>query len=332
MKTEEEIMVETLVDAINTNNRKVVEAIVELGFSKDKVLELAVESSNSTMVSLAIELGAKSVLSQRVLSNFALTKTLLESGANPNEMEFNRRTISPLYTIATKRTPLKSEEIKVAKVLIEHGAEINAKIVSYAICYNQLNLVKLFIEKGLNIQEECNREWDGGETPLYVAFRGNLFQMAKLLVENGATIESEMEVRDSKRWFSRYINSEYVSMDQCIKVPKYSYSIGGKKVIQYKLNKKLTKYILEASQLSLTEEEKQRRAEMFRQMELFNKEQEEIAIRSYIETEQRKEEVEDSEKVEEAIEKLWNWKEEEEIKFQLNKKIAEIVSKKESVE
>ena len=41
---------------------------------------------------------------------------------------------------------------------------------------------------------------------------------------------------------TKFINSEYVSMDQCIKVPKYSYSIGGKKVIQYKLNKKLTKY------------------------------------------------------------------------------------------
>ena len=300
MKTEEQILEEIALKAIQEGNADVVEASIELGYSKESALDRAITYRKVEIVKLLIKLGvdvnAKDYLSRVISCNtaedFAIAKLLLENGASVENQ---------LWQV---------NGMKMAKLLLSFGADVNGKIVWRADSFtfplhsvvrkNNIKLAEFFIKNGANLEERDSE----GKTPLFIAYEKNKFTMFRMLLENGAdiTVTNNRGETIRNRWnISRALWN-------------------------------LIRAELQKIEDSLSEEEKQRRAEMFRQMELFNKEQEEIAIRSYIETEQRKEEVEDSEKVEEAIEKLWNWKEEEEIKFQLNKKIAEIVSKKESVE
>lgn len=82
-------------------------------------------------------------------------------------------------------------------LLINSGADIydfdeeGVSIFEVAITYNNLELVKYFIEKGIDVNKTQRRS---GFTPLMAATCYGRVEIAKLLVENGA----DRNARDSK--------------------------------------------------------------------------------------------------------------------------------------
>ena len=89
---------------------------------------------------------------------------------------------------------LKEEEIELAKVLINRGANVNVKgrWNSTALHITEdINIAKILLKKGANI----NAKDEDGETPLYIAVNSGdrNIDYIKFLLENGADIEIKNE-------------------------------------------------------------------------------------------------------------------------------------------
>ena len=81
--------------------------------------------------------------------------------------------------------------VNVARILIDGGADINAKDrigatpLHWAARANSLDIARLLIDKGADIEAKNNR--DG--TPLHWATRVNSLDIARLLIEHGANTD-----------------------------------------------------------------------------------------------------------------------------------------------
>ena len=98
--------------------------------------------------------------------------------------ELWKNNITPLHTACDVGN------YELAKYLIEHGANVNAKDANgfapiHNVCYwcSSLKVLKLLVENGANINETANNDW----TPLYLASNQKL-DFVKFLVENGASV------------------------------------------------------------------------------------------------------------------------------------------------
>lgn len=112
--------------------------------------------------------------------NIKVTNLLLKLGADPNIKNTNGDT--PL------RVASKLDSIGIAKSLIQHGAKISntgnsVTNIWSAACENNINMVKLLIKSGADINE---KNIDDGETALDCAKYNHDQDMIKLLTKNGA--------------------------------------------------------------------------------------------------------------------------------------------------
>ncbi|WP_199617707.1 ankyrin repeat domain-containing protein [Paenibacillus alkalitolerans] len=82
-----------------------------------------------------------------------------------------------------------------AAYLLDRGADINLKgkdgklnntALHASIAGNHINIVKLLLTHGADINSQCEGETRKGFTPLHVAAHFNRFEIAKMLLENGA--------------------------------------------------------------------------------------------------------------------------------------------------
>ena len=90
-------------------------------------------------------------------------------------------------------TSWNNSTIKIAKLLISKGADVNAKNIysdtplHFASRINYLELAKLLISKGADVNAKNN--WD--EIPLYFASKNNNIDLAKLLLDNRADVNNK---------------------------------------------------------------------------------------------------------------------------------------------
>lgn len=297
MKTEEQILEEIVQKAIQESNEDVVEASIELGFSKESALYLAISYRKIEIVKLLIKLGvdvnAKDylgrVISDNTAEDLAIAKLLLENGASVENQ---------LCSVTG---------IKMAKLLLSFGADVNEKNIwdsgyftfpLHSVVYyeNSIKLAEFFIKNGANLEERDSK----GRTPLFIAYEDNKFTMFRMLLENGADIT----VTDNR---GETIRDHWKLSDKF---------------------RQLIRAEFQRIRDSLSEEEKQRRAEMLRQEQL-EREREWEKRQKELEEKERLRQVEAEErKLQEELAKLEAWKFEEEIEFQLKNKIAEIISRK----
>lgn len=108
-----------------------------------------------------------------------LVQLFLDRGANINVTYEVRRPDSEIVTALTSAIQYRHDEI--ALLLLEHGADPFQGLVT-AVKVNNLNMVKLFIERGSDINENDLR----GLTPLLIATQHNNIEMADFLLTNNA--------------------------------------------------------------------------------------------------------------------------------------------------
>eukprot|EP01041_Mallomonas_annulata_P001285 gene1285-2482_t len=92
---------------------------------------------------------------------------------------------------------IQSNNIACMKLLIEHGADVNAErlldipILNHAIRNNKIECVKLLIENGADVNAtSLVRPFLFGFSLLYDAIRSNKIECVKLLIENGAVVNA----------------------------------------------------------------------------------------------------------------------------------------------
>ena len=129
--------------------------------------------------------------------NVEIAKLLIDNGADVNaktkkffKTKFGKFTSSPTISILAQSTPLHiailNKHIKTAKLLIENGADVNAK---YSYGYtplhiiNNIDIIKLLIDKGADV----NAKDDYRNTPLHYA---KDLEIVKLLIDNGADVNA----------------------------------------------------------------------------------------------------------------------------------------------
>ena len=131
----------------------------------------------------------KNLLYQAVLlgKKDSIISVLIEKGVNLNLQNENGYT--PLALAI-----MQSNNPDAAKLLINYGAKTN--IVDKLLGRNPLHwaairqkdkeLIQLLIDTGININQQDNN----GETPLTLAYRANNIEVANLLVQSGASINT----------------------------------------------------------------------------------------------------------------------------------------------
>ncbi len=117
--------------------------------------------------------------------NFDLMQRLIAKGAEVNVKAFGNFT--PLHQAAS------SGNLKVAKLLIDHGADLNARGGEGTVLHRIINrksksngeMAKLLLESGVRLQE-----FSFGNTELHLAAMKGLSDMARVLVEHGADVNA----------------------------------------------------------------------------------------------------------------------------------------------
>ena len=131
---------------------------------------------------------------------------LLEKGADVNEPELPpSRYFNNCYTPILKATEAGASEV--VQALIENGANVNDKLIKdicdpwipgyyYCPCLNlavkhdSLEIVKILVKNGANLESTESVSGSRGNTPLHIACKNNSPEIAKFLIENGAELNS----------------------------------------------------------------------------------------------------------------------------------------------
>ena len=148
--------------------------------------ELAVSQGFESVAELAAALD----LYEAVLnSDFALVESLIEKGTSVN-VRFDNVTL--LHVAAEMGS------LPMAKLLIDKGADVNAKITDgdgrtplhlVTGLSGNLPMAKLLIDKGADVNDKD----EDGYTPLHFAVTEDNLPMAKLLIDSGANVNDKTE-------------------------------------------------------------------------------------------------------------------------------------------
>ena len=119
------------------------------------------------------------------ISDFNLMQRLIAKGAEVNVKAFVG--ITPLHQAAS------SGNLKVAKLLIDHGADLNARSTDGTVLHQIINqksksnveMAKLLLESGTKLQE-----FSFGNTELHLAAMKGLADLVPLLVKHGADVNA----------------------------------------------------------------------------------------------------------------------------------------------
>lgn len=163
-------------------------------------LSLAIEYNQTELEKLLIEKGADidtcddfgttALVCAIRNGNVELAKQLIEKGADINtehhsELDFTQSSIKPINAACYYGNN------EIVKVLIENNVDINGKDsyehtpLYYAVENEQIETVKLLIEKGANVNTPC---WYNNNTLLHFAAAHGDYELAKILIEKGANI------------------------------------------------------------------------------------------------------------------------------------------------
>lgn len=182
-----------LFKAIQREDAKSVKFLIENGANVNEegkaILLLPILRKKLDIVKLLVENGAKLETKSRddmtaldyavIYKEAEIAKYLLEKGA-----------ILSLKSI--QRIVSENYNIEFVKLLIERVANVDAKYTEsgvtalmYAAKYGRVEVAKLLIEKGANV----NLQGDRGETPLIMGIDAGSIEMVSLLIEKGANLE-----------------------------------------------------------------------------------------------------------------------------------------------
>ena len=135
-------------------------------------------------------INSMSAQDKRLVMNFALTYSRGENAGNVLNFLISKN-IQPdsfdLYTAVSR-----NQSIAVIQLIMQSGARPNGEILLLAIERQRFDLARLFIAEGVdvNYQYPLSRNYADGMTPLLYACKWNNFEIARLLVENGANVNS----------------------------------------------------------------------------------------------------------------------------------------------
>ena len=153
-------------------------------------LHSAAYSHNIEAIQLLIELGAE-----------------IETGGVLNSVITGERTAND----ETNQYQGRSDAVRIARFLIEHGADIEGNTDGGGISplhaaaeHNYLDIARLLIDEGADIEGKANN----GTTALHTAVRHGSVDVARLLIENGADTMTKDEsgyrplkiARSNRRW------------------------------------------------------------------------------------------------------------------------------------
>jgi ankyrin repeat protein len=111
----------------------------------------------------------------------SLVNLLLDKGAKPNIASNNQFKVAPIHSACA------ISHFDIAKLLIEHGADVTAKQMQgvtplHSAAHNgQTKLSKLLIDNGA----EISAKMDNGQTPLFMANEKNFQETAELIIKHG---------------------------------------------------------------------------------------------------------------------------------------------------
>ena len=113
--------------------------------------------------------------------HLSLVQLLLDKGANPNISSNNQFKVAPIHSACA------ISHFDIAKLLIEHGADVNARQMQgvtplHSAAHNgQAKLSKLLIDSGADI----NAKMENGQTPLFMANEKNFHETAEVIIKHG---------------------------------------------------------------------------------------------------------------------------------------------------
>jgi len=113
----------------------------------------------------------------------AVAEMLVAGGARVNQAAKNPMKVMPLHSAVSSR------QLEIARLLIEHGAEVNARqqggvtALHGTAAHGQIELAKLLLSHGADV----NAKMDDGSTALDLAVKNNQTEMADLLRKHGTS-------------------------------------------------------------------------------------------------------------------------------------------------
>lgn len=135
--------------------------------------------------------------------NLKILKVLcVEACKNENKKDIDNIFLDTSYNLLHHACRASTADINLVKLLIENGADVNAftrggdlTALHLAAFWGQTEIVKLLINNGAIINTKLNdyisKHLDN--TPLGFAFTQKHFEIAQILIENGAIYEGEKE-------------------------------------------------------------------------------------------------------------------------------------------
>lgn len=120
------------------------------------------------------------------LGDYPTLEEMLNEGFNPNKEKLWGRPLS-IYVLASRLfDDYYPFDINVTKFLLEHGVSPNTErtdipsILHYAILVNNIEYIKLLLDHGADINQECNNI-----TPLDAAYKLDNIETIRLIQDNG---------------------------------------------------------------------------------------------------------------------------------------------------
>ena len=116
-----------------------------------------------------------------------IVKLLLKHNADPNRL--NNDGDTPLYLAVSKG------HIDIVKELLSNGAEVNRRALGFtpfsnAMISNQINIAKILLKYGANVDEIIAPHWFGDQTSLHDATSYGNLENVEFLLENNANLNA----------------------------------------------------------------------------------------------------------------------------------------------
>ena len=205
-----------LLFAVQNGDESLVKLLLDLGAKingpgYNEAIFAAIELKSSEILKILVKNGAEVNFKDEINEStplhiavsdhkYEMANILVEAGANVNAR--NEESVTPLAQIfdedvwklknSSEITKRLETDMKIAKLLIDNNAEIDAKNIfdetplHEACRYNYVEIAKLLLQKGANVSSRNDR----GESPLLKTILWGHAKIVELLLQNGAEIDA----------------------------------------------------------------------------------------------------------------------------------------------